>query len=180
MNKAQELLKLAYRKGYRVRGDGVVENACGHARKLTLQVGKDGYKRYKFNIRDGCGASRAVLVHRLQAYQKFRESMFVPGIQVRHKNGNSLDNSTDNILIGTASQNMMDKPKEERQRLAGNANRKHSPELIEKIRGEHDAGVSYNKLSKKYGLSKSMLSFHLSKTAKSQAMKSSQQAVRSP
>lgn len=53
-------------------------------------------------------------VHRLQSYIKYRELMYKKGIMVRHLNGNKLDNSWDNIAIGTAYDNAQDIPLEQR------------------------------------------------------------------
>lgn len=64
------------------------------------------------------------MVHRLQAYQKFGDKIFENKIVVRHLNGNYLDNSWDNILIGTFSDNKMDIPKENRIKSATTASRK--------------------------------------------------------
>ena len=50
--------------------------------------------------------------HRLQAYQKYGDKIYEDGVEVRHNNGESLDNSWCNILIGSHSDNMMDIPKQ--------------------------------------------------------------------
>ena len=53
-------------------------------------------------------------VHRLQAYIKYRELLYQKDIMVRHLNGNKLDNSWDNIAIGTAYDNAQDIPLNQR------------------------------------------------------------------
>lgn len=53
-------------------------------------------------------------IHRLQAYIKYRELLYQKDIMVRHLNGNKLDNSWDNIAIGTAYDNAQDIPIEKR------------------------------------------------------------------
>lgn len=112
MTIAQARIVDIYNKGYRVTKEGVLLNPKGKELKPTT---REGYKR--FTVRTKIGHA-VVLVHRLQAYSKFGKEMFKEGIQVRHLNGNSLDNSFENIAIGTASQNAMDKDPEVRLRAA--------------------------------------------------------------
>lgn len=50
------------------------------------------------------------MVHRLQAFQKYGENLFDSGMEVRHLDGNKENNSYDNIVIGTHSENMRDIP----------------------------------------------------------------------
>jgi hypothetical protein len=68
--------------------------------------------------------SMCVSVHRLQAYQKHGDEIFGENIHVRHLNGNPLDNSYDNILIGSVSENSLDRPKNLRIKNAINASNK--------------------------------------------------------
>lgn len=56
------------------------------------------------------GNTVEVKVHRLQAFKKFGYEMFGEGIVVRHLNNFSLDNSVDNIAIGTIQDNANDIP----------------------------------------------------------------------
>lgn len=98
----------AYDKGYRVR-DGVLYGGI----KSRVRKNVQGYLlfSYRWNSK-----SFSLLVSRLAAYQKFKSEMFKTGIQVRHLDGNPLNNSYENIVIGTVSENQMDKPKEVRMR----------------------------------------------------------------
>jgi len=103
-----------------------------------------------------------VPIHRLQAYQKFGESIFEDGIHVRHLNGIPTDNSWNNIAIGSASDNMMDKTPEVRQSaaLAGSrVRRKLTWEEMEQLRQEHKDGDSYRVLCSRYNLAKSTVSY---------------------
>ena len=70
-----------------------------------------GYKELSFRYEKVTYHCKA---HRLQAYIKYRELMYKKGIMVRHLNGNRLDNSWDNIAIGTAYDNAQDMTLEER------------------------------------------------------------------
>jgi hypothetical protein len=76
---------------------------------------------------------------------------------VRHIDGNPLNNTWDNIEIGTASENMMDIPKEIRIATATNASfsrkAKYSEEKILKIKELHKNGWSYKEIMKELGIS---------------------------
>ena len=107
MSKLNENIKECSEKGYEVLENGEVK---GKIKILSLRIDKKGYKSFTFRNKNG--AREVVLVHRLQAYKKFGDKIFEKGIVVRHLNGNSLDNSWDNIAIGTQSDNMFDRSKE--------------------------------------------------------------------
>ena len=107
LSKTNKALLEAYNKGYRVNKNGNVIGLKGI--EISPKI-KNGYK--KFCTRLESGGRYIVNYHRLQAYQKFGDKIFEEGIVVRHLNGNSLDNSLDNIAIGTQSDNMFDRSKE--------------------------------------------------------------------
>ena len=162
-------MRTAYTKGYRALEDGSVVGLKGH--KLSLWVCPSGYK--SFNVNLGNNVNVLVCVHRLVAYQKFGDAAFAPKAHTRHLDGDPGNNTWDNIDMGTASQNMMDIPKEARIQHAqkgGNAVRRFTAEEVVQIRLEHAAGDSYNKLAEKWGVGKSTLSFILSKSAKKKAL----------
>ena len=52
--------------------------------------------------------------HRFMGYLKFGDEIYTKGMQVRHLDGNPLNNSWDNIAIGTQRDNTYDIPKEKR------------------------------------------------------------------
>tara|TARA_R110001606_G_scaffold6316_1_gene28467 strand:- start:2265 stop:2744 length:480 start_codon:yes stop_codon:yes gene_type:complete len=95
--------KIAISRGYSVTEDGRLLNPEG------VRVGStsDVYERTKIKVDS---VDKKIKTHRLQAYQKYGDAIYNNGIVVRHKNGNPLDNSKDNILIGSHSDNMMDIP----------------------------------------------------------------------
>ena len=101
--------KIAYNKGYRVSKSGKCLNPNGE----EISRNNNGKDYYVFSLRNN-GKILKIGIHRLQAYQKFGDSIYNKGMQVRHLNGNSLDNSICNIEIGTGSQNMMDRSSEDR------------------------------------------------------------------
>ena len=115
MNREQ----IAYEKGYRVTKNGCL---IGLRRTRIGSINNQGYERT--TILNNNNKNLYIQTHRLQAYQKYGDKLFQDGIVVRHLNGNALDNSWNNIAIGTNRDNQMDIPKEQRIRraiLAGKA-----------------------------------------------------------
>jgi hypothetical protein len=104
--------ELLYIKGYRINKEGIVVNPKG------ITVTGYIYKGYRYSGIRVEGKRKNYKFHRLQAFQKYGKKLFEEGIVTRHKDGNPLNNSWDNILIGTNSDNMMDIPKEVRMRKA--------------------------------------------------------------
>ena len=161
---ANEILLLAFRKGYRVLPDGTVQSANGNIRKLTKPKCRTPY--YTFNISVKPGSKYPVKVHRLQAYQKFGDAMFEPGILVRHLDENSLNNRPGNLALGTGTDNSMDRDPQARKEHAAKGKQKYSAEFVEKLRSEHASGKSYKALEAEYGVARSTLSYYLSRDAK--------------
>ena len=144
----QEALVLAVEKGYTIDKDGNVSYK-GKYRRLTLD--DKGY--YKFTVNAGEGYRMCVMVHRLQAYYKFGDDIFKPGIVVRHLNGISTDNTYDNIEIGTHSDNMMDKPKDVRLKQAIYASSfatKHNN--VQEIKDFYNDCKSYKKTMERFDI----------------------------
>ena len=109
MNKRQRAIVEASEKGYTVKDDGRLISPGGRQLKLQLYENRPGRTQYYYF---GSGSSK-VKVHRLVAYQKFGKRIFEPGVQVRHLDDNSLNNSWDNIGIGTQVDNWGDKKKKQ-------------------------------------------------------------------
>lgn len=107
MGVRNKAIRIAHKKGYRVSECGTVVSYNGRERKLQTKTikGKE-YHRFTVNVE---GTSTNIMVHRLQAFQKYGGKSFREGIVVRHKDDDSLNNSRKNILLGTQSQNMQDK-----------------------------------------------------------------------
>jgi HNH endonuclease len=102
----------AYNKGYRII-DGECYSPKGQKLKPYIQ---QYYKRY-------CNPS--FFGHFLAAYQKFGDAWAYSGLDVRHMDGDCLNNKEENIEIGTHQQNILDIPIPTRVRSANN------PKLIE-------------------------------------------------
>lgn len=157
-----KVLLIAYEKGYRVDKNGIVlhENKI-----LSFSYDSRGYKT--FTIRhdiSGKSVCRRVWVHRLQAFQKFKYKLFNNNIEVRHKNGIKSDNSLENILIGSHSDNMLDINPEIRLKKSI-----HASSFIKKYNHNdvidfYSKSLSYSKTMKKFGISsKGTLNFILKK-----------------
>lgn len=150
--------QIAFNKGYWVDSLGNCFSPSGE--KIGYFCPNSQYEQIKVAV--ATGKQRHIAVHRLQAYQKYGEKIFEPGVHVRHLNSNTFDNSWDNIAIGSASDNMMDKTPEVRQSaaLAGSrVRRKLTWEEMEQLRQEHKAGDSYRVLCARYSLAKSTVSY---------------------
>ena len=151
--------KIAWEKGYYVNGLGEVYSKW---RQLSLNNYK-GYLYFTIRIDD---KPRKVNVHRMQAYQKFKDKIYEDNIVVRHLNGNSLDNTFNNIGIGSQSENMFDRPREERikhGRLAASFNIKYPKELIDEMKVFYNNCKSYKKTMEKYNISSKGTLWHILK-----------------
>ncbi len=152
--------------------DGSVCNAIGKTRKLQITksgTGQNPIPYYVFNVGIGNSKRYPVKVHRLLAFQLFGEDALKNSIHTRHLDGNSLNNTPQNIRLGTGSENAMDRCPKERRLHAQKASRsasRHTDETWAEVRADHKAGLGYKKLKLKYGISPSSLSYQLSKTGK--------------
>lgn len=159
-SKINKAVVYAFNKGYRVREDGVVVNPKG--RVIKGGIGSSGYKR--FNIMLNGKEQYPVYIHKLCAYQKYGDIAFQADC-VRHLDGNPLNNRPDNIEIGTQSDNMMDMPKEVRQKKAEYATsfmRKYNKNEVRDFYKQN--GNSYKKTMNHFGMtSKGTLWFVLNK-----------------
>jgi hypothetical protein len=154
---ANELLLLAVEKGYRVTREGV---ALGPTGAECNRVNSSGY--VEFWIKGGDAGNGNVPVHRVQAYQKFGEGIFQLGLEVRHLDGNPLNNAEENIGLGTHSENMMDQPRRirvEKARVAAKARRKLTEAEVWCLREDRKNGATYDELMKKYGIAKGTVSY---------------------
>jgi len=163
--KRSEVEKILIQKGYYVDKDGVVHNKDGVI--ISVNAYKNGY--YKFTHRHNDKLLR-VKVHRLVAYQKFGDKIYDEKIVVRHMDGNSLNNSHDNINIGTYSDNRMDIKPEIRKKLSKNASDKNKvlneSEIIE-LQKLYNEGFRMKYLMEKFSIkSKGAYSNYINKKLK--------------
>lgn len=156
----------AYDKGYRIL-DGRVYNPIGKELKASIQD-YEGRKQKNIKI---TSEKRCCIVpiHKLVAYQKYGIDALLPKIVVRHKDGNSLNNLEDNILIGTHQDNMFDISPEKRSEKSkkawitrrknpnynrGGRKRKYNipQDIIDSMLQDKVTGMKCITISKKYGL----------------------------
>lgn len=157
----EELYKAFFKEGYTVDKTGNVYSKTGILRKC--RIGSRNYLEFSIRLQ---GVIKTLSVHQLQAYLKYGDKVFEKGILTRHLNGDKLDNSWDNIAIGTQSDNMYDRPEQERINHAIKASskrRRFTDKQVQKIKKDRDAGMTYDELSKKYNTKPSTLSYLFNK-----------------
>ena len=148
-NMGVKLLIGSSERGYYINKNGDV-----FFKNKRRKVNYDAHGYARFGVKDERGKVISVMVHRLQAYQKYGDRIFEKGIQVRHLDNDCKNNNWDNIGIGTQSENMMDIPPEKRKERgvhAASYNIKHD---AVKIKNDYSTGeFSYRDLMKKYDIS---------------------------
>ncbi len=142
--------QIATKRGYVVSEDGIMYNPKGE------EIGHKNDNGYiKTNIRPNKGEHHSVLAHRLQAFQKYGQALYLKGIVTRHYDGNKLNNSWDNILIGTHQQNMLDIPEQiriKKSKLSWKNTREYKRE---DVRLFYNNCKSYKKTKEKFNISSS-------------------------
>lgn len=99
--------------------------------------------------------------HRVQAYQKYGDRLYEKGIVVRHLNGDKLDNSWENIAIGTQSDNMMDVPKQVRIKKAVHAASHNIKYNYKEVKEFHKISKSYKETMLKFNISSKGTLYHI-------------------
>lgn len=133
--------KVAFERGCRVI-DGKIYSWTGKERKFDTSP--KGYPRFGIKCgsrTDGTRRHYDVMVHRLVAYQKYGNSIYEEGIEVRHLDDNPLNFFEHNIAIGTHSDNMLDIPKEKRKKMAKHGIKYTNKEVII-IKSFHDGSYA--------------------------------------
>jgi len=158
LSKNNQSILQALNKGYVIDKLG---NVSYRGRVLKPCYNNMGYIIFSVRVFiDGKKYSANASYHKMQAYQKYGNITFNEGVCVRHKDGNCKNNSYENIILGTQSDNMMDKSAEVRMGMAIYASsfvKKHNHEEIVKM---HKEGLSYGKIMEKTGIkSKGTISF---------------------
>lgn len=145
-----------FSKGYTVDKYGRLFNKLGV--EVIGSVDNKGYRNTGIRMPD----NRVVRVyfHRMVAYAKFKDKIYQDGTVVRHLDGNPLNNSWDNIDIGSYSDNMMDIPKHIRVANAGLANMKYDKDMVNMIKDLRSKGMKYADIMKETGIhNKSVISY---------------------
>jgi hypothetical protein len=101
------------------------------------------------------GKTRTCWVHRLVAFQKFGDALYLNRPDVRHLDGDHQNNLDDNIALGTRSMNLLDIPPTERSDRAKRVNVKKHGELRARIDAALATGISQAKVAKLVGCAES-------------------------
>lgn len=153
--------QIAYERGYRVDSDG---NLFKNGKLVITSKNDQGYLLFGTGSKIK-GTFVNVTVHRLVAYQKYKEKMYDHRV-VRHMDGDKLNNSFKNISIGSYSDNYKDISKKDRFLIIKKmaiTKQGLSKMQIDKIFELKQNGVLQNEISKRLGISKSWISMIVNK-----------------
>ena len=155
------------------RGYSVKENGELHGPKGRLSVKTYGKQRYPTFSTNWGGYVFGVPVHMFAAYVFYGEEVFKEGAVVRHLNADTTDITRVNIVLGTHSENNLDKSPETRSAAAKKAresqgkrpmNAKLNDEQVSEIRefykalgGKKAANGIVKRLCEKMGVSRTVL-----------------------
>lgn len=157
-SRSARYIVLASEKGYVVTSEGnVISPFSGKFKKLGTSNSDKPYPTVSVSfVEQKRRVTYHLLVHQLQAYQKFGVAALGEGVHVRHLDGDRFNNCYDNIDIGTQSDNMQDIPKETRLASAISAStniRKFTDIVMEEIRFRRGRGATYKELMEAYDIS---------------------------
>ena len=156
-----EVIRQAFKQGYRINKSGDLLNKKGTVVKGT--VNSCGYPQTSVYLGD-IQKGHSVLIHRMVAYAKYGERMFIDGIEVRHKNGTKDDHTRGNIFIGTRLENIMDMSHEQRSNKTKgkpSSQRFLTPKQLKIIRAAYARGLTKGectRLSEKFKVAKTTIS----------------------
>lgn len=112
MGRTLDMIKLAIDKGYTINDKGEVFSPYGK----ELKIGLHGNQRYPtFSINYG-GGIYGIPVHQFAAYLFYGDRP--DGLVIRHLDGNAENNSKNNLIYGTHSENNLDKSEQTRRDVA--------------------------------------------------------------
>lgn len=161
-SKSTKYLLAAVERGYKITKDGRALGPKGN--ELKAIVDTNGYKLFFVWVPAPLRKRGTVRYYHLQAYQKYGDQIFDNGdksIHVRHLNSDPLDDSWENIAIGTPRENMMDKPASVRRKVAKYAarhRRKLTDEQASEIRTRYSSSsVSMQDLADEYHVAPSTI-----------------------
>lgn len=156
-----KFFRLVTNKGYYVAYDGTFFGPRKHKIKSICDTGY--IKTYVYFYKhEGKRKGKKLYAHRLQAYQKYGDKIFEEGIVVRHLDGDKLNNSYENIGIGTQLDNIYDMSKKQRIKRAMGSSRFSEIEMQE-IMNLRKNGYTYKQIGELFKVSKSTLSYLFNK-----------------
>ena len=147
---------------YLISSDGQVKSMkWGKERLLKLSTGSKGYLYFGY-CKDG--KKTMLEVHRCVA-KVFLGDRSAEGLQVRHYDGNKLNNNRENLVWGTSQEDANDRIRHGTvPRLKGetNGNSKLTEADIYGIRELRSTGMTLQKIADFFGVTHSLISFILS------------------
>lgn len=156
-----DAIRIAYERGYRVSEDGVLTSPYGNNLKLSISKGQR-YPTFSIskvpNVKNKYGVF-GIPAHKFASYCFYGEQMFSFDC-VRHLNGNVLDISKNNLILGSHSENNLDKIKEVRVAAAKKARAsqglrpKNSKFSDDDIRSIRSSDLSNKQLSEMYNVTR--------------------------
>lgn len=158
----RKAISIALEKGYKMADDGVLIGMKGKPLKVRLR-GKQRYPTFSVNVGDLTPSTvYGVPVHKFAAYWYYGEDSYVEGLVVRHLDGDTLNVSKENLVMGTHSENNLDKCPKVRRNAAIKArasqgsrplNAKLTADQVRIIRERYANGESGYSISEDYGIS---------------------------
>ena len=145
----------ANKLGYKVLKNGTLLNPQN---KSIGHYNNKGYKRFTLK-KDK--KTYFIFVHRLQAYQKYKDMIYNKNILVRHLDGDKTNNSYSNIVLGTNKDNMLDRDKEaliKQANYASSFTKKYNNELVKRF---YNKSKSYKLTKEKFNISSSGTLWHI-------------------
>ena len=140
---------IAKERGYKSTKQGDIIGIKGY--KLSLRIDKRrGYYLFSISVNS---KTKTINVHKFIGFEKFGRVIFEDHIVVRHLDGDPLNNKWDNIDYGTQSDNMMDKPKSLRVKLAKNASSYLKKYDYQKVKEYYNKCKSYKETMKRFDIS---------------------------
>lgn len=160
LSKTNQVIKHYFSEGYYADQRGYFYNPSD--KKMSAHMDSKNLYLWVSLRLPGDRTVRKVHLHKLIAYQKYGDSMFESGINVRHLNGDKLDNTWENIAIGTHQDNMLDICPEDRKKKAVNgilALKSFTKERLAEFWEDRLRGMGLRGLSRKYGVAVSTASY---------------------
>lgn len=162
--KTHDIIKESFKRGYRVTEDGKLLGLKGY---LNISLyGEAKYPTFSVTTNLTQSGIYGIPVHQFAAYCFYGEETFNLNKVVRHLDGNVLNVSKTNIVLGTHSENNLDKPESVRIATAKKARaaQGYTPinaKLKEDARSEiirlYHLGYSYSHLAALFNVCKSTI-----------------------
>jgi hypothetical protein len=157
MSKREEIIRKLYKDGWRVDNSGNVIKPDGTIRNTSQRKVTGGRIPYlKFNVKFN-DKSYPVNVHHLCSYQKYGEQSFLVEC-TRHLDGNCINNSPENIALGSHSENQYDRSSDSRLEHAKKGSKKQQIFTEEQILEIRNSKESLKTISERFGCAKSTIS----------------------